>query len=338
MSSEGDADTGETLRERASESRVKLWLLLRADRLVLTALATLVFFVVFVLVVHFFFPPFQKILMNDDTIDTLFEELTTAAITATVLVITISSLIITQESGPLGDQRDRMSETMEFRRATSELIGENTPGDPSTFLKAILDANEDRAEALGSAIEGNSNDELREEVDELVDNVTTNASEVSEQVDGASFGSFDIVFSALDYDYSPKIIQVERLLEEYDDDISDDERATFEELRTALTMYSPAREHIKTLYFQWELIALTQNLVYVSVPALFVAATTVAALKPPHFPGAFLGLDNILWIFGGALTVSLIPFFMTIMYILRIATVAKRTLAIGPLVLRGSEL
>lgn len=325
------------MRERASESRLKLWLLLRADRLVLTTLLALGFFVAFILVVHFVFPPFQQILAFDDTIDTLFEELTTAAITATVLVITISSLIITQESGPLGDQRDRMSETMEFRRATSELIGENTPGDPSTFLKAILDANEDRAEALGSAIEGNSNDELREEVDELVDNVTTNASEVSEQVDGASFGSFDIVFAALDYDFSPKIIQVERLLEEYDD-ISDDERAAFEELRTALTMYSPAREHIKTLYFQWELIALTQNLVYVAVPALFVAATTVAALKPAQFPGTLLGLDNILWIFAGALTVSLIPFFMTVMYILRIATVAKRTLAIGPLILRGSQL
>jgi hypothetical protein len=333
-----ESSTEETLGERASESRLKLWVLLRSDRLVLTTLVALVFFVAFILVVYLVFPPFQEILASDDSIDTLFEELAAATITAVTLVLTISQLVVSQEIGPVGDQRNRMSETMEFRQATSELIGESTPGDPSTFLKKILDANADRADALGNAIEGNSNDDLREQVDELVDNVTTDAEGVSEQVEDTSFGTFDIMFAALNYDYSSKLVEVDQLLEEFDDDISEDERAAFEELRTALTMYSPAREHIKTLYFQWELISLTQNLVYLSIPALFVAGTMVAAVKPSHFPGAILGIENILWVFGGAFTVSVIPFFLTVVYLLRIATVAKRTLAIGPLILRGSEL
>jgi len=43
-----------------------------------------------------------------------------------------------------------------------------------------------------------------------------------------------------------------------------------------------------------------------------------------------LGLPNLLLIVAGAFTVSVLPFLLLLSYILRIATVAKRTLAIGP--------
>ena len=338
--SDGDADssTANTMGERANESRLKLWVLLRSDRLVLTALITLGFFVAFMVVVTFFFPSFREILTTDDTIDTLFAEILGALITAITLVITISQLVISQEIGPLGDQRDRMSGTMEFRRAISDLIGESTPSDPSTLIMKIIEANEDRANALERAVEDNDNDALREQVEEFVDSLTGNAQEVSEQVEDTSFGTFDVMFAALNYDYGEKIQQIERLLDKFADDISDDERVAFEELRTALTMFSPVREYIKTLYFQWELLALTQNLVYLSIPALFIAGTMVGVVKPTTFPGTMLGISNILWMFGIAFTVTLTPFFLSLVYLLRIATVAKRTLAIGPLLLRGSQL
>lgn len=338
--SDGDADssTANTMGERANESRLKLWVLLRSDRLVLTALITLGFFVAFMVVVTFVFPSFREILTLDDTIDTLFAEILGALITAITLVITISQLVISQEIGPLGDQRNRMSGTMEFRQAISDLIGESTPSDPSTLIMKIIEANEDRANALERAVEDNDNDALREQVEEFVDSLTGNAQEVSEQVEDTSFGTFDVMFAALNYDYGEKIQQIERLLDKFADDISDDERVAFEELRTALTMFSPVREYIKTLYFQWELLALTQNLVYLSIPALFIAGTMVGVVKPTTFPGTMLGISNILWTFGIAFTVTLTPFFLSLVYLLRIATVAKRTLAIGPLLLRGSQL
>lgn len=333
-----DLSTSNTMRERASENRGKLWVLLRSGRPFLTAVISLGFFVAFIVIVHFFFPSFREILMKDDTIDTLFAEILGAIITAVAFVLTISQLVISQEIGPLGEQRNRMSEAMEFRRSIRELIGEPTPAEPSTFLRKILETNEDRADALDRAIEGNSNEDLRKQVGDLTDNITTNTTEVNEQIEGTSFGTFDVLFAALNYNYGFKLHHIERILEEFADDISDDERETFEEMREALAIFSPAREHIMSLYFQWELINLTQNLFYLTIPAMFIAGTMVGVVKPSHFPGTILGIHNITWAFGIAFTLTLTPVFLFLVYILRIATVAKRTLGIAPFLLRGSQL
>ena len=56
---DGTADSAaDTMSERADESRLKLWLLLDADRRVLTAAATAAVFVGFVVAVSALGPPF----------------------------------------------------------------------------------------------------------------------------------------------------------------------------------------------------------------------------------------------------------------------------------------
>jgi hypothetical protein len=56
--------------------------------------------------------------------------------------------------------------------------------------------------------------------------------------------------------------------------------------------------------------------------------------KLPKF-GIFISI--VTWVVSAAFTVTLIPFLLFTAYILRIAPVAKRTLAIGPLILRESQ-
>ncbi|PSQ66200.1 MAG: hypothetical protein BRD24_04225, partial [Halobacteriales archaeon SW_9_67_24] len=92
-----------------------------------------------------------------------------------------------------------------------------------------------------------------------------------------------------------------------------------------------------TLFFEWALINLSQLILYVSVPALVVAGSMLAFVNGSSFTGMTLGLPNLLLIVAGAFTVSVLPFLLLLSYILRIATVAKRTLAIGPLILRDSQ-
>ena len=54
-------------------------------------------------------------------------------------------------------------------------------------------------------------------------------------------------------------------------------------------------------------------------------------------PGTTLGVANVLWIVAAAFTVSVLPSLILVSSTVRIATVAKRTLAIGPLILRESQ-
>lgn len=339
MDTSGDADisTANTMRERAEESRIKLWVLLSANRLLVTGVLALGIFVAFVVLGVYFYPAFRADLNSGDTIETIFSTMLGAIITGTTLIVTISQLVISQENGPLGDQHERMSNTMDFREYTSEIIDRPTPADPSAFLQQIVETTKRRAKEVRDSVSDSDNDELRDEVDEFTDSLTGNADEVIDELDGATFGSFGVLVSALDFNYGWKIFQVERIAYEHEDSLSDDDERLLEDLKTSLSMFGPAREHIKTLYFQWALVDLSQLILYAAVPALLVTGTMLAFVSNTAIVGSTFGIQNILWVVAGAFTVSLLPFLLLLAYIARIATIAKRTLAIGPLILRESQ-
>ena len=63
----------------------------------------------------------------------------------------------------------------------------------------------------------------------------------------------------------------------------------------------------------------------------------VAVVDAGTFPGSTVGITNILWVVGGAFTVTLLPFLLFASYIWQIVTLTQRTLAIEPLILRESQ-
>ncbi|WP_227380796.1 hypothetical protein [Haladaptatus halobius] len=335
--SESEISTANTMRERAGENRAKLWVVLGARRLAVTGVIAVVFFVLFVIAGTLLYPPLKSEIAKTDTIETIFSTMLGATITGTTLVVTISQLVISQENGPLGDQHQRMSDAMDFREYLSEMLGHSTPADPSAFLQQLIGGAEQRTNDLREAIAKNGHDDLQNEIDEFTESLTGNAETVKDELEGAQFGTFDVLFAALDFNYSWKIFHVERMQSEYADDLTDEQDRLFERLKTSLSMFGPAREHIKTLYFQWALIDLSQLILYAAIPALFVAGAMLAFVGSGTFTGITLGVSDLLWVVAGAFTVTLIPFLLLVSYILRIATVAKRTLAIGPLILRNSQ-
>jgi hypothetical protein len=334
---EPEIGTANTMRERAGESHLKLRVLLRTNRLVITAILTVFVFVSFVGVVSVLEPPFAQQVRSGDTLDSLFTTMITVIVTGTTLVVTIGQLVLSQENGPLGDQRERMSNAMDFREYTEELIGAPAPADPSAFLRELVDLTEQRATELRNSLGDEDDDELKREVDEFTDSVIGNSETVRDQLEGATFGSFNVLFAALNYNYGWKIFQVERLATDHAESLSENQTALMEDLKTSLVMFGPAREHIKTLYFQWALIDLSQLILYAAIPALTVAGIMVGVVEAATFPGTTLGIANILWVVGGAFAVTVVPFMLFVSYVIRIVTIAKRTLAIDPLILRDSQ-
>ena len=335
--SEYDLGTDNTMRARAGEQGPVLWVLLNANRFAVLAVMALTIFVSFVAFGVLADPSLPTNLQSGDPIDTIFSAMIGVLVTGTTLVVTIGQIILSQENGPLGDQRRRMSDAMDVRTYTSELLGEPTPADPSAFLREIVLETERRAQALRHLVSENDDRDLREQVDEFVDSLQGNAETVAEQLDGAQFGTYDVLSAALDYNYSWKIYHISRMADEFEGSLDEAERAAFDELETALTMFGPAREHVKTLYFQWALVDLSQYILYAAVPALAVAGLMLMFVGAKSFPGTTLGIDNLLLVVSGAFTLTTVPFLLFTSYILRIATVAKRTLAIDPLILRDSQ-
>ncbi|WP_144796607.1 hypothetical protein [Halorubrum depositum] len=345
--STGD-DTADTMRGRAGESRVKLWLLLRADRLVVAGVLTALVFVASVAVAAGVSPSLAEKVGAKDPIETLFSAMITAIVTGATLVVTIGQLVLTQENGPLGDQRERMDGTLAVRDSVADLTGSPAPTDPAAFLDALLGAASERADALRESVrdrgadgsgEADRPDEsaLGEDVDELASTVVGETEAVRERLDGARFGSFDVVFAALDFAYGREIGRVERLDDDHGEALTADEHDLLGELKESLSLFGPAREHVKTLYFQWALIDLSRLILYAAVPALVVAGAMVAVVDTGTFTGSTLGVDHLTLVVAGAFAVTLLPFSLFVSYVLRVLTLAKRTLAIGPLVLRDSE-
>jgi hypothetical protein len=282
-------------------------------------------------------PALAPQLRSADTIETLFSTMIGAIITGVTLVVTIGQLVVSEEDGPLGEQRDRMEDAMDFRDYTEELIEAPSPADPSAFLAEIVGAAERRADAVNDGLRDIDSDQLQWETERITESILSNSRTVQEQLEDAQFGTFDVLQAALNYNYAWKIYQLERLADDHEEDLGPPEDRLISELKTALSLFGPAREHVKTLYFEWALVSLSQMILYAAIPALVVAAVMLTVVNGSTVSGTILGVESITWIIGAAFTFALIPFLLFVSYVLRIVTVAKRTLAVEPLILRDSQ-
>lgn len=328
-----DLSAPSRLRERTEVNETLFWLLLTVDRRVIVAGLGVVVFGTFMLFGVLKPTLLRTAMETSDMVETVFSGLVGAIITSTTLVVSINQLVLSQEIGSLGTQRSRMDTTMDFYQNTDELLGTTTPSEPAVLLWKLIERTEERAVSLRDAVSENSNETLREQVDEYVEDLRDNAETVYGELDDADFGTFTVVSPGLDFNYAKKMNDIRQLGERYDDDLDREERRAFREMLEAVTMFGPVREYIKVLYIQWALVKLSRGILYTSVPALVVAGGMVVFVDAGTFSGTVLGLETVLWVVSAAFVVSITPFLVFIAYVLRLATLAKQTLTVGPLIL-----
>ncbi|RLM57644.1 hypothetical protein DVK02_05320 [Halobellus sp. Atlit-31R] len=330
------------MRRRGTDNRLKLWLLLEANRWVVAAVVLLGILCGIVLMASAVTD--RVVLSVGDPVETLFQGLLTATITGVTLVVSINSLVLSQELGTLGDQRERMEGAMAFRRDVEDELGVAVaPATPAAFLRALVDAVERRSVRLSEATDAVASERVGTgRVQRFAEDVREHATAVSDDLADPQFGTFDVLSAALNFNYSWKIHEARRLRDELAE--VDDSTESVRELRDAvdglvsvLTLFGPAREHFKTLYFQWELVDLSRAMLYSAVPALLVATNTLLFHGVlGSFSGATLGVADYVWIVALATAITLAPFAILLSFVLRIGTIAKRTLSIGPFILRAT--
>jgi hypothetical protein len=329
---------GESMGKRVGGSTLKMWLLMRASRWLLTAAVLLGLFLVFVALSLLDFGSLREIARTQNGLRWLFSPLIGGVITGTAIVVTINQLVLAQELGAVGDQRNRMENAMQFREDVENAVDiETSSPEPHLFLADLLGGIEAQADRLQELIRDESDRELERQVTEYVEGLTDNVRPVKTALEQSQFGTFDVVWHALKFNYSLKIHRARQLRDEHASALSDTTVEAFDDTIEALAFFAPAREHFKTLYFQWELISLSRAMLYTSVPALLVMGTIITTVDATSVPGQTLGVDNLVLLTSFGFTVGIAPFVVFIVYILRIVTVAKRTLAMGPFVLRETH-
>ncbi|MFC7223353.1 hypothetical protein ACFQKF_09425 [Halalkalicoccus sp. GCM10025322] len=334
-----ESTPGNTMRERVGNRRGRIYItvLLNTNRYLVTTGLAIILFVLIVAISRLGTTSLRVAMTTDSPVIPVFQAMIIVSATVVALVVTINQLVLAQEIGPLSDQRDRMSGAMEFLRNAEKFFSSTSPPEPGSFLRALVDTTINNAETLNDAVADTTNDELRERTTQFTEGLVNNATTVSESLEDAQFGQFDVVQAALDYNYAWKIYQVRRLRKDHGTDLTDDQREAFEDLEESLISFGPAREHIKTLYFQWQLVNLSRQIIYIGILAFAVAPGTALFIDAGSFPGTTFGVDNMTWIISGVFTIVTLPVLLLASYTLRLATIAKRTLAIGPFILRSSS-
>ena len=315
-----------------------LYVLLRANRWALTVAVLASVFIVLVLASRLGLSPLREIVEAQDGLEFLFSAFIGAIITGTSIVVTINQLVLSQELGAVGDQRERMNESMSFRRDVEDATGiDVSEPEPAAFVQGLLESIRSVTEELQEIGRDCSDQEARSAIEEYTADLLDSVDEAHETLEGAQFGTFEVIWAALTFDYSRKIYDARSLQSDHGDVFSSDTDSSIDELLDLLTLFGPTREHFKTLYFQWELIKLSRALLYVSVPALTVMALMIMYIDADALPGSTAGIDNLVWLTSIGFVIGIVPFVIFIVFILRIATVAKRTLAMGPFLLRETE-
>lgn len=120
------ASPDDTMRERAEGSGLRLWLLLRLNRGILSGAILSGIFPALMGLSFADLSPLQTLVEEADALQNLFSSMIGPIITGVTLVVTIGQLVLSQEMGAVGDQRERMQEAMDFRRDIESAVDMGT--------------------------------------------------------------------------------------------------------------------------------------------------------------------------------------------------------------------
>ncbi|WP_265110130.1 hypothetical protein [Halosolutus halophilus] len=336
--SESD-ETATTMADRVRGGRPVLWFLVEGNRVLVAGVMLVVAYALLIGLGEFGPGSIAK-LFEPDPVFALFTPIIIGIIMGVSLVLTFNQLVLSEELGPVADQRERMAGAMEFREEVEDAVGrETSPPEPSIFLRGLVDATATEARTLLETLESESDVDAaaREDVRDYARGIVADAERVTDTLEGQQFGRFEVVRAALEYNYSWKIYTGRRVRNRHAGALPEDIVERIDDLLRILEFFGPAREHFKTLYFRWEIINISRALAYIALPALSVAAYMILVFETGDVAGTTAGFDRGLLIVGLGFAVGVTPFAIFLSYILRIVTVAKWTLAIGPFVLRETD-
>ncbi|WP_134670150.1 hypothetical protein [Halorussus marinus] len=331
----GDGEP-DTLRERVSH-----WVLLEGRRESVTA--GLLLGVLTGLIVLSMIRPVDmySLLQDTNTAQTLFNTLLSGTILLVSVVVSVTSIVLSEEITDIESQRQRIDGSIDYRGEIEEFIESDvSPARPADFLRTILRIIDQQASTIADIAADGESEEFAEDARTFADEVTAEAERAGEILSGARFGSFKVLLAGLNYDYSWQLHVARRFDRTYGEELTDDQQAAIDDLVESLKIYATGREYFKSLYYKREFARLSSRLLYVSLPTIVVTSYVLLALDSNLFPEVtFLTLTPLAVFVTVAYTIALTPYVMLTAFVLRAMTVTLRTLASGPFVLeRGSEL
>lgn len=320
----------ETLPERGHGDPHVFAFLVGADR-ALVALLFLAFIPAGLLLGAFLHPsPFEFALTERAPIQGLYQALVIATVTGATLVLTLIQLVLSEEFGPVGEQRRRIEEAVSFQGDVDTLLPDaERHARPDTLLTAVMEAIEDRADRLQEAMSSIDDPELSEDVRDYVQGLHHDARLTAAKLEPTSFGTFQALEAVFSFDVSAILHETRRLRARFSFTQSQ-VCPTFDDIEAVLQVFASARAHVKVLYFQHELAELSRWIVYTSFPAIVVAVASLLFFDPTAIGSGWIALT----VASITISIALTPFAILLAYVLRLVKVTRSTFSRSPFLVR----
>ncbi|MFP8951910.1 hypothetical protein ACLI4Z_02890 [Natrialbaceae archaeon A-arb3/5] len=317
------ADIG---KRTSSITRVKEWFLVEADRLLVTILLLAVIFLLFLGLSALGFISF----VNDDSVTRLAGGMIAGSFSLVTLVVSINQLILSREFTAAGEAEDQLGGVLSFREDVADVVGVPVvPASPTRLLELLAEAIHDRAETLETVL---SSRDLGDEtqITPYATDVREQAEQIKDTLDADEYNTFRAVSATVGYDDAWQLYAARHIRSQYDEDLPDEARESLDGLIEALELFGVAREHFKTTYLQRELTRFSQLTIYFGVPAILSAM--ILGFLYGDVGGASISMDYLPLAASALVTVVASPLALLSAFILRTATIARRTSSTGPMV------
>lgn len=265
---------------------------------------------------------------NDDSVTRMASGMTAGTFSLVTLVVSVNQLILSQEFSSAGKFRDRLGGILEFRRDVEDATGvPAAPAEPTRLLELLAAAIRHRANVLADVVADND-DESKTRIVGYANGVANSTSRVDEALDRTGVTAFDALSIAVEYDNYWQLYAARHLRNDTSA-LSTETDGAFDELIEVLQLFTTAQEHFKTIYLQRELTRFSQLTIFCGMPA--VLAAVLITLLYGDLGGATISATYLPYVTLLLVTVVFFPLTLLASYILRTATITRRTAAIGPM-------
>ncbi|WP_242695476.1 hypothetical protein [Halomontanus rarus] len=331
------------LTDTDSRDRARRWLLLEGDRWTIV-----VGFVVGIFGIALVLGISDVIGVRESRfVTTMFSTMIAGLFSFIPIVVSVNQLIVSRLFGTPDRLTERIDSVHEFRaRVESQTTGDGvSPTEPAPFLARLAGTLGERADSLvtvcGSS-DGSESDPARESegggdgedrspaleaVCAFAERTSDHAETLGTQLTGTTTSVFAVVMPTMDHDYAASANEARRLRSRFDEDLSDRVTRSLSELRELYVTADATRQYFTTMYLQQELARLSRLITYSGTAALLLSTLVIMIYASGYPPVAHEG--PLLVLVSLALAVAFSPLAVLFAYVVRIATILKRTSAPG---------
>ena len=249
-------------------------------------------------------------------------------LTLVPIAVGVNQIVLSHELDSIQNLYDRRNDLQSFRQKIEDR-SDTTVSAPqaSTFFDDLLVALERTIRTFRDECDPPAGSEFAAEVDEYANAVVDRTDRTHDALASVEFDMRRAFFLFMAFDDSMLFHATRRLRNAHTDALSDAAEEALDETEELLMEVDAVRQHFKTLVVERELAELSRLLVYTGVSAVVIAGITILSFR--DLPGVTVPRWAILLAISASVTASLTPLAVLSAYILRVATIARRTASFG---------